>query len=38
LEEAMDIFENGTSLKKAIEHWNILFTSLSDHLYEKKEI
>jgi hypothetical protein len=39
LEEAMDIFENGTtSLKKAIKHWNILFTSLSDHLYEKKEI
>jgi hypothetical protein len=36
LEEAMDIFENGkTSLKKAIKHWNIFFTLLFDHLYEK---
>ncbi len=34
LEEAMDVIENGTiSLKKASTHWNIPFTSLSNHLY-----
>jgi hypothetical protein len=33
MEEAMDVLENGpTSLKKAIKHWNILLTSLFDHL------
>ncbi len=32
----MDVLENGpTSLKRAIKHWNILLTSLSNHLYEK---
>jgi len=36
LEEAMDAIENGTtSLKKVSRHWNIPFTSLSDHLYGK---
>jgi hypothetical protein len=36
LEEAMDAIENGTtSLRKASRHWNILLTSLSDHLYGK---
>jgi hypothetical protein len=30
----MDVIENGTtSLKKASTHWNIPFTSLSNHLY-----
>jgi len=32
----MDAIENGTtSLRKASRHWNIPFTSLSDHLYGK---
>jgi hypothetical protein len=32
----MDAIENGTtSLTKASRHWNILFTSLFDHLYGK---
>ncbi len=36
LEEAMDAIENGEiSLRKASRHWNIPFTSLFDHLYEK---
>jgi hypothetical protein len=36
LEEAMDAIENGTtSLRKANRHYNIHFTSLSDHLYGK---
>jgi hypothetical protein len=36
LEEAMDAIENGTtSLRKASRHWNILLTSLSNHLYGK---
>ncbi len=36
LEEAMDVIENGKiSLKKASRHWNILITSLSNHLYGK---
>jgi hypothetical protein len=37
MEEAMDVIENGTiSLRKASRHWNILLTSLFDHLYGKK--
>jgi hypothetical protein len=36
LKKAIDAIENGTtSLKKASRHWNILLTSLFDHLYEK---
>ncbi len=36
LEKAIDAIENGTiSLKKASMHWNILLTSLFDHLYGK---
>jgi hypothetical protein len=32
----MDAIENGTtSLRKASRHWNILITSLSNHLYGK---
>ncbi len=36
LEEAMDVVEGRiTSLRKASRHWNILLTSLSDHVYGK---
>ncbi len=35
-EEAMDVIENGTtSLRKVNKHWNIILTSLFDHLYGK---
>jgi hypothetical protein len=36
MEEAMDAIENGTiSLRKASRHYNMIFTSLFDHLYGK---
>lgn len=36
LEEAIYVVENGTtSFKKVKRHWNILLTSLSNHLYGK---